>query len=121
GGGGGRVALHVDAIDPADDLDELRNVTALGGDGFYGDGAPGTVYVRLAEQDHGTLIFDAGRTTDTWAPETGLPPIGPGVPAAVDEDSLVVDGALRPFTPGALVGLRLDPDTSQGESFRIVA
>ncbi|RIL05170.1 MAG: hypothetical protein DCC71_11320, partial [Proteobacteria bacterium] len=121
GGGGGRVAIYADEVDAASDLLAARRATAYGGDGYYGDGAPGTVFVALGGVE--TLIFDAGRASDRWTPEASLPPIGPGVAAAVGADSLTLDGSVPPPGIGAnhLVGLRVNPNTTQSESFAIVA
>src|SRR5690606_36046531 len=120
GGGGGRIAIEASFVDPNADLDGLRSVTAAGGDGFYGDGAAGTVFVQLAGDGDGRLFLDGVMAPGaTQALATELPPIGPGIAAAVTADSLTVDGTLRPFTPGALVGLRLNPDLDQAESFEV--
>ncbi|GEM_PF-6452580 len=120
GGGGGRIALYYDVLDPLADPVALRNVTAFGGDGFYADGASGTIYLEQTAQIDGTLISDAGRTADTWSPEAQLPEVGPGAAAAVTADTLTLDGG-RVLLPGGLVGLRLNPDASQSETFAIAA
>lgn len=120
GGGGGRIAIYYDVLDPLADFDAFRDVTALGGDGFYADGAPGTVYLEEAGQSHGTLVADAGRTTDTWASEATLTEVGPGTALAVTADMLVADGGRR-MLPNGLIGLRLNPDTRQSETFLISA
>jgi len=120
-GGGGRVAIYADFVDPNANLDELRNVSAFGGDGFYDDGAAGTVFVRLSGQEDGTLYADGGFTDGSTAPHaTTLPAVGPGLTLSATADTLTVDGTLPAFTPDALVGLLLSPDTRQGETFRIV-
>ncbi|MCA9505143.1 MAG: hypothetical protein KC616_18775 [Myxococcales bacterium] len=119
GGGGGRVALYYDELDPLSDLGGLRRVTALGGDGFYADGAPGTIYAERTGVAGGMLIGDAGRATGTWPAEATLTEIGPGVTAAVDADTLTGDGGRR-WLPGGLVGLRINPDLAQAETFAIV-
>jgi hypothetical protein len=117
GGGGGRVAIHADVVDASADLLAARRATAYGGDGFYGDGAPGTVYVLLGGIE--TLIFDAGRVVGRWTPEASLPPVGPGTATNVTSDSFDVQGNLP--APGVLAehlaGLRVNPNTAQGESF----
>jgi large repetitive protein len=122
GGGGGRVAIHAQFVDPNADLAGLRNVTTLGGDGYYGDAAAGTVYLHLPADADGTLFLDgvmpAGQTQPV---ATELPPIGPGVAAAVTADTLTVDGTLRAFTPNALVGLRLNPNLAQAQDFAIAS
>ena len=119
GGGGGRIKLEVDFVDPVSDLDGLRSVTAFGGDGFYADGSPGTIVIRRATETIGTLIFDAGRPA-TVPDETGLTPIGPGVAVSTTADTLELDGGVEVMA-GALVGLRLNPDLSQAEDFAIAS
>lgn len=122
GGGGGRVALYIDYIDPTADFDTLRGITASGGDGYYGDGAAGTVYVRQSGEDQGTLVVDGRRSDGSTMPiATTLTPIGPGLATVVTSNSLTVDGLVREFTPNALVGLRLNPDVTQTETFEIVS
>lgn len=120
GGGGGRIALDVGEIDPIADFAGLRQVTARGGDGFFGDGAPGSVYVRTDEDVDGELLVDAGLALGTWPTAAAWVPIGPGVASAVGSDTLLTDGGVT-FLPGGLAGLRLNPDTSQQETFLIGA
>ncbi|MFO0689828.1 MAG: Ig-like domain-containing protein [Myxococcota bacterium] len=121
GGGGGRVAIYAASVDTSADLLAARRATAYGGDGFYGDGAPGTVYLEIGTTAR--LVFDAGRAGGTWLAEASLPQVGPGVAAAVGVDSLTLDGRLP--APGVFVdhlaGVRINPNTAQGESFRIVS
>ena len=122
GGGGGRVVVYAAALDPAADFGALRRITAFGGDGWYGDGAAGTVFVKLAGQADGTLLLDSGASADaTWSTATTLPPIGPGITAGTSSNTLTASGTLRAFVPGGLRGLRINPDATQGESFEIVA
>ncbi|MCP5058760.1 MAG: hypothetical protein GY937_18825 [bacterium] len=118
GGGGGRIALEVDFVDPQSDLGGLRQVTARGGDGFYADGAPGTVFIHRTGDIDGELIVDAGLATGTWPLESRWVPVGPGIASAVGPDTLTTDGAV-PLLPGGLVGLRLNPDTLHNETFEI--
>ncbi len=121
GGGGGRVAIDAESVDPDADFADLRGITAFGGDGYYGDGAPGTVHLQLGSSPEGSLVIDAGRTADTWPMETVLPPIGPGTAQAAGPDGLTVDGAVVLPPPGGLAGVRLNPDVSQDETFAIAA
>ncbi len=122
GGGGGRIAIYAEFLDPNADLAGLRSVTTRGGDGFYGDGAAGTVYLHLPADLDGTLILDGVMPAGSTHPvATELPPIGPGVAAAVSANSLTVDGTLRAFTPNALARLRLNPDLAQAEDFAIAS
>ena len=120
-GGGGRVAVVADFVDPSATLLAQRRITAFGGNGYYGNGAPGTVYLELSGQTSGELVIDAGSVGATWAPITMLPPLGPGTTVAATADTLTLDGAVRSTPPGSLVGLRVNPDVTQGESFRIAA
>ncbi|MCK6556256.1 Ig-like domain-containing protein [Candidatus Binatia bacterium] len=123
GGGGGRVALYADFVDALSDLNALRNVTAWRGRGFYDSpaGSAGTVYVALAGQVDGDLIVDDNESSQTAPNSTPLHLIGPGTAAAVTADTLTVDGTIAPFLPNALVGLRLNPDRTQAETFRILS
>src|SRR6185295_10699908 len=78
GGGGGRIALIVDSIDPNFNL---NNVSAAGGSG-PGDssvhGGAGTIYIRRQGEANGELIVD-NKTTDASASwTTPLPSIAPG-------------------------------------------
>ncbi|MEZ4289970.1 MAG: hypothetical protein R3E53_05275 [Myxococcota bacterium] len=119
-GGGGRVSIEYDFVDPLADLAGLRNVTARGGDGFYADGAPGTVFLLRSDQMDGVFVADAGRASGTWAAESTLPEIGPGTATAITADTLSGDGG-RVFVPDGLVGLRLNPDLDQAETFAVAS
>lgn len=119
GGGGGRVAIEANSVDPIANLNDLLGVTALGGDGYYGDGGPGTVFFRLSGQTEGTLHLDQGDRNPGTGPAS-LPWIGPGVAAASTSDTLTVDGVL-PLLPNGLIGNLLNPDTTQSEAFEIVS
>ncbi len=120
-GGGGRVAIEADFVDPAADLIAARRVTARGGDGHYADGAPGTLFFRVGAGAVGDLVIDQGLATGTWPITTTLPFTGPGVATGATADTLALDGALAQPPAGALVGLRLNPDLAQRETFAIAA
>ncbi len=121
-GGGGRVAIYMDSLDATDDLSGLRNVSAFGGNGFFGpDGAAGTIVTNTNEQLAGDLIIDGGTPGATWPVATDLMLIGPGITAAVTGDVLTVDGALGPFLANGFVGNFVNPDTSQDEVFEITS
>ena len=77
------------------------------------------MWFAFADDVDGRLVFDAGRAS-RWLPETPLPEIGPGVAQAVTADALTVDGG-RSILPGGLIGLRLNPDVAQGETFEIAS
>ena len=128
GGGGGRIAIYLDYLDSSSDLNGLRNITAFSGRGNYNSApsAAGTIYIRYSGHDDGTLVIDdnmvdgAGEVTGTAPGATLLPLIGPGVAADVTDDTLTVDGLVR-LLPNGLVGLRLNPDIRQDESFEIIS
>jgi len=128
GGGGGRVAIYCDSIDPINNFSNLRSITAFAGKGQYDDrvASSGTVYVKYSNQANGDLYIDAnvvdanGSPNGTAADPTYLNGIPYGKAAAVTADTLTTDGQIA-FLPGALVGLRINPDLSQQESFVITA
>jgi hypothetical protein len=128
GGGGGRVAIYLDYVDSNSDLNGLRNITAFRGHGWYDNesSGAGTVYMKYSDQEEGNLIIDDnmvdgnGDVTGTSPGSTWLPLIGPGVAVSVSENTLTVDGIVS-LLPNGLVGLRLNPDVAQSESFEIVS
>ena len=121
GGGGGRVAIAYDALGASgDDLNGLRNVTAFGGHGSVGWGSAGTVVLRGPGQTYGDLFVDDNVVTSSSSVWTPLPLVGFGRIRALTADTLTPDGSTT-YLPGALVGLWLNPDTSQAQVFRIVA
>jgi hypothetical protein len=125
-GGGGRIAIHFGDISGFD----LANVSAAGGAG--GDaatGGAGTVFLQDAVQEHGDLVVDnrgrVARTSSTVLRAIGAGTIdsvvdaGGGIWVLTDTRNFAVPdpatGAL------GLVGLELDPDTTQGTTtFTIV-
>lgn len=118
-GGGGRVAVYCDYLDSSAPLGNLRNLSAFSGHGQY-DNLPasaGTVYVKY-NQGEETLFIDDNQSAATSPRNTPLTPIGSGVSLAVTNTSLQGDGQI-PFIPGGLVGLRLNPDLNQQESFAV--
>ncbi|MBI5016415.1 MAG: Ig-like domain-containing protein [Deltaproteobacteria bacterium] len=128
GGGGGRVAVYCDYVQVDNDLDGLYNVTAFGRTGYYDTRktTPGTVFVRYSNQGDGDLYIDGGIVDAAGHPYASnpdsivLPALGFGTAAAVTADTLTTDG-LVPMFPGALPGIRLNPDVDQQETFVIVS
>ncbi|MFH1153807.1 MAG: Ig-like domain-containing protein [Pseudomonadota bacterium] len=133
-GGGGRVAIFCDDVDPVDNLENGRAITALSGRGYYNDrpAAAGTVFIRTTGQENGNLYIDdnvvdgGGNPNGTSASSTFLTPIGFGIAGTISDqtadgmdDTLITDGEMR-MVPNGLVGLRLNPDITQGESFVIL-
>jgi hypothetical protein len=126
GGGGGRIAIYCDYVDPLNDMESLYNIAAFGRTGRYDtrQSTAGTVYIKYSSQENGNLYIDAGLTDSDGNPNrtspdsTIFPRIGFGTASAVTETTLTTDG-LVPLYPGSLVGLRLNPDITQSETFVI--
>jgi len=119
-GGGGRIAIFCDTLDPTDNFNGLRGVTAFAGFNFYDNVPPsgGTVYFKY-NQGAEQLYIDANLTGSTAPGATPLPHIGSGTTAAVSSgDTLTLDGNV-PLLPGGLAGVRLNPDTTQLETFAV--
>jgi RHS repeat-associated protein len=126
GGGGGRIALYYDDISGFN----IANITVYGGDGYYKDGGAGTVYLKSTTQSHGDLIVDnRGVITDGYS--TPLRAIGSGISDSIvyslstDQSTLSNTTATWPVPDSAtgalgLIGLELNPDTSQSQTFTVV-
>ena len=118
-GGGGRIAIYYDTLDLTDNFNNQRGITAFAGRASY-DTVPasaGTVYFKV-NQGAEELIIDDNVVGGTAPGATPLPHIGSGVAVAVTSDSLTVDGNVL-LLPNGLAGLRLNPDTTQQETFAI--
>ena len=120
GGGGGRIAIDTDLIDPDADFNGLLDLSAHRGRGSFDNtqGSAGTLYLAINGSE--TLIIDDNETGRTAATGTPLPLMGPARAVAVEANALTTDG-LVPLLPGALVGLRLNPNLTQDETFAITA
>jgi len=118
-GGGGRIAIYCDTLDPTDNFNGLRGVTAFAGINTYDDVPPsgGTVYFKYNEGAE-QLYIDANLTGSTALGATPLPHIGSGLTVAATSDTLTLDGNV-PLLPGGLAGVRLNPNTTQLETFVI--
>ena len=115
GGGGGRVAIRYDGAMTL----PTTNVTAVGGDGAFGDAGHGTVFFKSAAQALGDLVID-GQGLATPADSTVLGgqafddlTLRGGV-NAIAETALSVSGALRleqgstlTHAPGSEAGLSI--------------
>jgi large repetitive protein len=121
-GGGGRVAIYLDHLDSVSDLNDLRNVTAFSGRGYYDNeaSAAGTVFIKYSNEVEGSLIIDNNIVGNTASGGTRLPLIGPGKATVVNENSLTGD-SLVTWPVNGLAGLRINPDVTQGETFVIVS
>lgn len=119
GGGGGRIAVRYDYLaGVGNDLNGLRNVTAEGGRGASGNGAAGTVLFKRRNQEHGDLYIDEKLTTPIVHPSATLTSINFGTVQAVTSDTITTDGK-SPTIPGALVGLRVNPNINQSLDFKV--
>ena len=82
-GGGGRVAIYANDFDGFDPAAQVR---AYGGWTWSVAkfAAPGTILSKLASQEHGTLLIDAGQhnNVDRSGPATELPELGEGTVSA---------------------------------------
>jgi large repetitive protein len=121
GGGGGRVAVTYDYLDPGgDDFSGLRNITALGGHGNHSWGSAGTMLLRRSDQQQGDLYVDDGVAGATSSVYTPLTTIGFGTVAAVTEDTLETDGTMN-LPLNGLVGLELNPNLNQTVTYRVLS
>ena len=87
-------------------------------------GGAGTIYLKGATQEHGDLVIDNGGT-ETVRFSTPLRSVGPGVSTALEANVLTDDNASFPVpdpTTGSLglVGLELNPNSGQGQTFTII-
>jgi hypothetical protein len=128
-GGGGRVALHVDALSG---FDPAAQVKAQGGvlKDYYGTilryGGPGTVFVKQPSQTYGRLIVDSGEDagTDRVGAPTPLPALGSGDVTLFEvsgSDAWVTAAAAwKSHWDGAWMSLETAEGASLG-SFRVLA
>ncbi len=127
-GGGGRIAIHYDNMDGFD----RANIQAYGAPDSSGDdaGGAGTIFLKAATQTDGELIID-NDDHQTNGITTLLPNLGRGTSDALTANdtmtatTLVDAGADFPLPDPAngipgLIGLRLNPNTAQDESFAII-
>lgn len=122
-GGGGRVALYYQNMDGF-----TGTLKARGGERnderASSNGGAGTVYLKASSQEHGDLIIDNGGVeTDRFS--TPLRSVGPGVNTGLEVGRLIDESASFPVPDpetGAvgLVGLELNPNTGQGQTFTII-
>ena len=127
--------MYCDYVEAHDNLDNLYNITAFGGHGQYDSrqASAGTVYVRYSDQEYGDLYIDdnvvdgVGNPSGTAAVSTELPHIGFGAIGELLDgdgdglsDTLTTNG-LVPLLAGGLTGIRINPNSSQDETFVIVS
>lgn len=124
-GGGGRIAIYYENISGF----SLANISARGGPAsgsdVFREGGAGTIYLRdTLNQTFGTLITDnEGPTTREGS--TPLRSIGRRINTSLFANELVDGGASFPVPNLAigslgLIGLELNPNTAQGQTFTVV-
>ena len=112
GGGGGRIAIHYTNAASFD----FARVQARGGVGVGQHGGAGTVFLRSAAQTGGELIVDnADRATGLATP---LYSLQGGSSTALAVNSL--SDAAAAFVPGTLIGLELNPNAGQMQTFTVI-
>jgi hypothetical protein len=95
---------------------DLSHVHAVGGNGRQRGGA-GTILLKSTAQTIGDLVVDA----DDAAPGRATPIFSIAGAASSGLTANTLTDASAAFTPGSLIGLRLNPDTTQAQTFRVVA
>lgn len=123
GGGGGRIFITYDYLGAigAEDLNATRNIQAFGGKGSWASGSAGTIVLQRSDQPIGDIYFDEGMGLGTTSGvATALPSIGFGTSASLTSNTLTTDGT-TPLLPGSLVGLRINPNINQDQTFEITA
>jgi hypothetical protein len=109
-GGGGRVALYVDAFSG---FDPAAQVKVRGGALIHYSGnviqryaSPGTLYVKLPSQSYGTLYVDQGGISGKPIVNSPLPAIGIGTIGTTTADTLDADALwIEPSSPTAKFAL----------------
>lgn len=115
-GGGGRIAVNFDTM-----LLPSDNITAVGGksgDGSNPDrnGGAGTVYLKDNAKANADLVISNGGM-DSRSNSTELKSLGRGAISILDYDHLVLLGAS--WTPGAFIGMKLNPNVAQQQYFLV--
>ena len=125
GGGGGRLAVYCDYVEAGHDFNNLYNLTAWGGQGYYDTrrSSAGTVFIQRSYQEWGDLYVDdnvvdgSGKPNGTSPESTPLTLVGFGTTVAVAGDALTTEGKVA-LLPGDLAGMRLNPDIQQDGELR---
>src|SRR5574341_7489 len=116
-GGGGRIAVYYDTMTLP-----TANIVASGGKSGDGskssyNGGAGTVYLKSTAQSQGDLVID-NRSTTSSDSSTPIQAIGSGTISALTPTSLTNNSAA--WTPGALKGLKINPNIAQDATFSVV-
>ena len=116
-GGGGRIAMYYDTMTlSTTNIIAFGGKTGSGGTASY-NGGTGTIYLKSSALSHGDLII-GNSGTNTNDSSTPIRAIGSGVISALTSTSLTDSSA--GWTPGALIGLQLNPNTGQGATYTVI-
>jgi hypothetical protein len=118
-GGGGRIAVY---YEDASEFD-LSTITAYGGattNASFPDrnGGAGTIYLKKASAAYGDLVVD-NNNISSRDDSTTLPAVGPGTNTALDKYEM--ENTNASFIPGALIGIKLNPDPIGSTVFTIIS
>jgi hypothetical protein len=118
GGGGGRIALYYETLSGFD----LSKITAYGGKNNYNyvnqNAGAGTIFLKAKLKTYGDLIID-NHGISNRENTTTLPPVGQGFNTLLEADKMV--DANTAFIPGALVGMKLNPQPAGNKLFTIIS
>ena len=115
-GGGGRIAVYYETIDGFD----LGKITAYGGNSTGSstnyDGGAGTVYLKKTD-DTGKIVINNGENNSSRISQLNFPKSG--TITAIEAYKLTDTNA--EFIPGVLIGMRVIPNNTKENSFRIIS
>jgi|GEM_PF-4910609 len=110
-GGGGRIAVYYGLLTLP-----VANIVASGAASSYPGGA-GTIYLKDNARPFADLIIN-NNGINSSSGSTPLTSIGRGTSSVLTYDSLIVNGLH--WAPGALIGMRINPNINQSGFFKIV-
>jgi len=118
GGGGGRIAVYYENASAFD----LSKITAYGGLYTNGisstrNGGAGTVFLKQPTTTPGDLIVN-NNSISSRQDSTPLPAVGQGFNTLLEANRTVNSAAS--FTPGSLIGIKLNPQPTGNTVFTII-
>jgi hypothetical protein len=121
-GGGGRVALYYENINEFN----IANIHAYGGIRTYQpapktNGGAGTIYLNDTVNNRGELVVDNNNidTNHEDRYSTPLPAVGQGIYTMLETNRL--ENTLSAWVPGALTGIKLNPNPIETTLFTIIS
>jgi hypothetical protein len=121
GGGAGRIAVYYEDASAFD----LSKITAYGGvqitNGHINyNGGAGTIYLKDKSNQRGDLMVDNNNIqTREDVASTPLPAVGQGSNTALEANKL--ENNVASFIPGALIGIKLNPNPIGSTVFTIIS